>query len=87
MGFTSVDVTVADGEGSSTLTGAYLYVSDPTPSISAVVPAAGPFAGAMQGNHLETRDPDPDVAVQIMPRHPEEQEKHHGQSKDFHQLS
>ena len=46
--FTIVDVTVTDGEGSSTLPGAYLYGFDPAPSIATVAPAAGPFTGGTE---------------------------------------
>ncbi len=43
--FTLVDVTVTDNEGSDTLTGAFFYLANPAPSISAVSPPTGPFTG------------------------------------------
>jgi hypothetical protein len=46
--FTLVDVTVTDGEGSSTLSDAYIYTFDPSPSISTVVPGTGPVTGGTE---------------------------------------
>jgi hypothetical protein len=43
--FTSVDVTVTDGEGSNTLPDSYFYFLDPPPDITAVTPNSGPQTG------------------------------------------
>lgn len=43
--FDSVDVTVVDIEGSSTLTDGFLYLFDPPPAIDTISPASGPVAG------------------------------------------
>jgi hypothetical protein len=43
--FTTVDVSVTDPEGSSTLPAAYFYTVNPAPSISTVTPDSGGMAG------------------------------------------
>jgi hypothetical protein len=43
--FSAADITVTDPDGSSTLPGAFIYVFNPTPSITAVSPPNGDIAG------------------------------------------